>query len=129
MATVPFADEAVLADGWRPLTDAEAIRAPVLLAKASRIVRSEIPSVDARILAETLDQALVADVVCDMVRRVLAVPVDQQPASQVQQTAPGFSIGVTYSNPDGAMYMSKAERRRLGTGQRASTVDMFTPVV
>jgi hypothetical protein len=115
--------------GWRDLTEGEAARAALLLAKASRQIRAEFPSVDARILAGKLDPELVADVACDMVRRVLSVPTTQQPASQVQQSAGPFSFGVTLANPAGDMYLTKAERKKLSlSAQRAGSVDMLPPL-
>lgn len=124
-----FATPADVAAGWRPLSVGEDTRATALLDKASRAVRAEMPSVDARIGAGTLDPALVADVVCDMVRRVLVTPVDQQPVSQMQQAAGSFSLGMTFSNPTGDMYLTKADRRKLGISrQRAASIDV-TPVV
>lgn len=124
----PFADAADLASGWRPLTAAEAERARELVAKASRYLRAEFPQVDAKILAGLLDPDLVKDVVCDMVRRVLPIPVDQPAMTQIQQSAGPFSQGMTFSNPGADPYLTKADRRRLGMSeQRASTVDMFVP--
>lgn len=124
----PFAQVSDLPKGWRPLTTAEQGRAPDLLAKASRLLRAEFKA-SGRDYA-LVDPDLLADVVCDMARRALLVPLDQQPAAQVQQSAGGFSMGVTYANPAGEMYLTKAERRKLGlSAQRAGSVDMWTPPV
>lgn len=123
-----FATVQDVMDGWRLLTPEEYQRAVELVAKASRTIRAEIPTVDARLAAvpPTLDAALVMDVCCDMVRRTLGVPLDQQPVSQVQQSAGIFSQSMTLANPQGDMYLTKAERRRLGgSRQVARTVDMF----
>ncbi len=53
--------------GWRLLTPEEYQRAERLVAKASRTIRAEIPTVDARLAAvpPTLDAALVMDVCCE----------------------------------------------------------------
>lgn len=124
----PFATVDDLPKGWRPLTLAEKARAEGLLGKASRAIRAELPSVDARILAGRLDPDLVTDVVCDMVRRQLSTPVDREPATQVQQSAGPFSTGITYANPTGEPFLTKAERRRLGISrQKAGSVDMLPP--
>ena len=126
MAT-PFAEVTDLSKGWRALTTQEAARAADLLEKASRQVRAERPSVDDRIAAGTLDPDLVGDVVCDMVRRAIIVPVDQQPVTQFSEGTGPFSQSITYSNPDGNLYLSKNERRRLGLiRQRASSVETAT---
>lgn len=123
MATTPFATAADVAKGWRLLTSDETARASDLLAKASRQVRAEFPTIDARITAEAINPDLVADVVCDMVRRVLVAPVDQQPVSQMQQAAGPFSVGMTYANPTGDMYLTKSDRKKLGGAQRAASID------
>lgn len=127
-ALASLADPGAVSDGWRPLTTAEAGRVDALVAKASRLIRDELPSVDARILAGALDPLSVADIVCDMVRRQLGTPTDQPPASQVTQSASIFSVGVTYANPTGEPFLTKSERRRLGVGrQRAGSVDLLPP--
>lgn len=66
-----LADPNDVAAGWRPLTSDELTRVGALLDRASRMVRALVPTVDARIASGTLDPELVADVVCNMVRRVL----------------------------------------------------------
>lgn len=123
-----MADFATISDleaGWRPLSASERIRAAGLLAKASRTIRADAPGIDARIAADTLDAALVGDIACDLVRRILTVPTDQQPATQASQSAGPFSASITFANPTGDMYLTKAERRRLGISrQRAGFVDM-----
>lgn len=127
----------LLGDGGRDLTSEEKTRAEPLLGKASRILFAEFAKqnrdLDAMLAAvpPTISAELVADVVCDMVRR--ALPVQEGPAVTQQQMSAGtFSQGVTYAspNPDGSMYLTRADRRRLGLStQQARTVDMFTPVV
>jgi hypothetical protein len=123
-----FATSGDLTKGWRPLLQDETRRAPELIAKASRHLRAEFRSrdLDALIAAGTIDAGLVRDVICDMVRRVLVVPVDERPADQVTQASGPFSVGVKYTNPAGDMYLTKAERRKLGlTRPRAGGVDTW----
>lgn len=123
-----LADPNDVAAGWRPLTSDELTRVGALLDRASRMVRALVPTVDARIASGMLDPELVADVVCNMVRRVLATPTDQLRATTQEQTTAGpFSQSVSYSTSDAGMYLSKSDRTLLGVGaQRARTIDMFT---
>ncbi len=118
-----FATITELPNGWRPLTTDEIERAGWLLAKASRAIRAELPSVDARIAAGTLDPELASDVVCDMVRRQLSTPTDRDQVAQASETRGPFSMTATYANPTGEPYLTKAERRRLGISkQRAVSI-------
>lgn len=119
-----FAEVGDLESRWRPLTPVEAGRASVLLGDASVMLRAQFRSIDAKITAGTMDAALPLLVVCDMVKRALIAPVDDPAAVTRQQTAGPFSQSVTYSNPSGDLYISKADRRQLAGGQRASYVDL-----
>ena len=119
-----FAEVGDLESRWRPLTPAEAGRASVLLADASVMLRAQFRGIDAKITAGTMDAGLPLLVVCDMVKRALIAPVDDPAAVTRQQTAGPFSQSVTYSNPSGDLYISKADRRQLSGGQRASFVSL-----
>jgi hypothetical protein len=81
-----------------------------LLADASALVRSEFPDVDARITSNVLDAVAVQSVVANMVKRALLVP----DAGVSSQTAGPFAV--SYSNPDGSLYLRGAERAILGLG-------------
>lgn len=59
---------------WRPLSQPEKDRAWNLLAMASAVVRSKVPTVDDRIAADTLDEQIVRGVVAQMVIRALQNP-------------------------------------------------------
>ena len=92
-----------VADIWRPLTDAERARAENLIAKASAMLRAACPfDVDARIALkdtdptdpDALDKAIVAAVVADMVKRVMANP--EGVASKSESVGP-FSSSTTFT--------------------------------
>lgn len=70
----PLADPDDVAGIWRPLTTAELAAAEGQIRFASAIVRQQVPSVDARLAAGTLDPDLVRGVVASMVQRVLMNP-------------------------------------------------------
>jgi len=121
----PFAVSQDVADRWRPLSSTEQATAYTLLGDASATVRAECPGVDARIAALTLDPDVVKAVVCAMVKRSMAGGPDLAGVSNEQQTAGPFMRGVTYANPLGDLYLTRAERRRLGYGGvRAGNVPM-----
>ena len=122
----PFASVTDLESGWRTLSTAEKTRATTLLARASRKIRAQKPSIDALIAAETIDADLVGDVCCAMVKRVMQGPADLDGVSQHQQTTGPFQQGVTFVNPSGDMFLTKAERRDLRiTAQRAASIDLI----
>lgn len=111
---------------WRTLTSEESARVEVLIEDAEVVLRSECPGLDARIEAATLEVALVRAVVCGMVKRAMIGGAgDMLGVSSVQQGAGPFSQGLTYSNPMGDLYLTRADRRRLGfAGQKAFSVDL-----
>lgn len=113
-AMTAFATHADLAARWRPLSTAEQAQATVLLGDASAIVRAEIPTVDARILAATLDADLVKMVVCGMVKRAMIAADIGDGVSAQQQTAGPFAQSQTFLNPMGNLYLTKQDRRILG---------------
>lgn len=126
MATA-FASATDLAARWRPLSTAEEDTAETLLGDASVILRAECPDVDARltVVPPLLDPDLPKMIVCAMVKRAMIAGADVEGVTNTQQTAGPFSQSLTYSNPMGNLYLTKAERKMLGCGgQRAFTVDM-----
>lgn len=125
-----FATATDLAARWRPLSTAEQTQAGVLLGDASAILRAECSDVDARLSAipPTLDADIPKMIVCAMVKRAMLAGADVEGVTATQQTAGPFSQSLTYSNPMGNLYLTKAERRLLGCGgQRAFSVDMSPP--
>lgn len=127
--TPPFASTSDLEDRWRILSADETARATVLLTDASQMLLDE--DTQGRLSSLTEPTPTVIRVVCAMVRRAMASPVSIGPdISNLQQTTGPFSQGVTYANPSGDLYLSKAERRTLRfSRQRAGGVDMWTPPV
>lgn len=110
----PFATADDLAARWRALTPAEEERATVLLGDASAFVRATCAGIDARIEAETLELAVVVAVVVGMVKRAMLAGDLGEGIGQQQQTAGPFGTSLTFANPTGAVYLTKADRRLLG---------------
>jgi len=120
-----YATPGDLAARWRPLAPDEEARAGVLLADASAVLRATDDTLDARIAAGVLDPNLVRGVVCAMVKRAMVAGLDVEGVTQQSQTAGPYAASVSYANPSGSLYVTRAERRALGiTTQRAFTVSM-----
>lgn len=114
----------------RPLETAELPKVSALLSAASASLREEArrrgKDLDAMI-AENEDLAAIArDVVCNMVRRALAVDVSAEPMTQVSQSAMGYSVSGTYAVPGGSLYALSNELKRLGLRQaRVSALEPY----
>lgn len=121
MTDEPFATVEDLQARWRPLDPAETIRAQALLADASGIIRDAVREWE-KASADTLRR-----IVCAMVRRAMLTPAGAAPVSQMAETAGPFSQQMSFVNPAGDLYLTRAERRALtGTaGSRAWQVDLL----
>ena len=95
------------------------------LARASRYVRAEVPGIDHRIEHGLLDEELVADIVCEMVKSASSSPVEAGVTS-IQQGAGPYQGTAHFANPVGDLYLTKKQRRLLGGGHaRAGNVDLI----
>lgn len=110
-----------LAARWRPLNPGEEeTRAGVLLEDAAvRIDAAKPPA------SPAIDLPARLIVSCEMVKRALLTNPDQPAAVSTTQSAGPWSSGITYANPTGDLYLSKADRSLLGISrQRAGSVDL-----
>jgi hypothetical protein len=117
MAVVPVI-VSDLEDRWRPLSDAERERASVLLGDASRRVEARFPTLAARVSAGSLDPMTVVDVVTGMVRRVLVAGGTENITQQSQAIGP-FSLGQSFGNPMGNLYLTAEDVALLRDPARA----------
>lgn len=125
MALTPFATTNDLEARWRSLTPSETTQAATLLGDASTMLRSASPDVDSRLAAvpPTLDAGIPLMIVCSMVKRAMLAAGTDGVGSTYQTVGP-FANQVTYSNPLGNLYLTKAELKMLGvSGARAFTID------
>jgi hypothetical protein len=115
----PFATVADLEKRWHPLTPLDQERATVLLEDASiRLVElCRQAGID---VSESGDRflALARTVVCDMVKRVMAAPVDMPALTSLQTGAGPYQEMQSFANPSGDMYLTAAEKKLLGIGPR-----------
>ena len=119
-----------LATLWRPLTEAETARAAAVLEVVSASLRTA-----ARQAGRDLDSMIAADpdlaevarsVAVDVTARTLMTSTDQEPMTQITQSAGGYSTSGTYLVPGGGLYIKKSEWARLGLRrQRIGVIDFY----
>ena len=105
-----YADVSDLEVRWRTLTDDEQARAEALLDDASAMLDAYM-TVDE---ADKKQMQLLKIVTCNMVERAMSAGGDMYGVTQQSMTAVGFSQQLSYANPTGDLYITKAEKRMLG---------------
>lgn len=130
MADEPLATVADLESRWRPLTGTERLRAQTLLEDASDIIRAECPR------WRSLPPIRLRRVACAVVRRALLADEGGGPAGLLEArgtvasesvTTGPFTQQLSYSNPDGSLYLTRAERRTLRGAVLPGEVDLLRP--
>lgn len=89
-----------------------AARLPDMLLDATALIMAEVPAYAAG-TDPVLDRNAQA-VCCSIVHRALVSGISYEGISQASQTAGSYNASVTFANPDGALYLSGADRARLG---------------
>lgn len=106
---------------WRTLSTAEKARATVLLGDASVRVDVECPP-DADPPSDLEARKIV---VCEMVKRAMAVGVDSVGVTSVQMGAGPYQQTQQFNNPTGDLYLTKTDRKLLRCGgAQAFTIDI-----
>lgn len=105
-----FATVIDLESRWKLLNDQEHKQAAVLLADATDKIRSDYPQYYGKVSLRTLTR-----IVCQMVKRAM-LNSESSGITQSSQTVGSFTEGYTYSNPDGDLYITAAERKSLRVG-------------
>lgn len=120
---VPFATTDDLEARWHtPLTQEERRRATAALDDATALITDECAR--AGVDAASIRPATLTAITCAAVIRKLSTDDDHLGVTNAQQTAGSFSESFTYSNPMGDLYLTAAERKRLGLRrQRAFAAD------
>ena len=102
----------------RPLVGVEKQRADSLLKTVSASLRYE-----AKMVGKNLDEMIEKD---DIVMRELMTSTNQEPMTQVTQSALGYSVSGTYLVPGGGLFIKKSELSRLGLRrQRYGVIDFY----
>lgn len=109
----PLATIADLQKGWRDLSDDEALAANTLLERASAQLYTLLNNHGIAVDVSNEIQAInLCTVTCNMVRRVLDISAAN--VSQISQTIGSTTASMSFSNPDGSLYLTKADREMLG---------------
>lgn len=115
---------------WRVLKPIERERAQNLLETVSDSLRVEANKVgkdlDAMV-AESVSYANVAkSVTVDVVARTLMTATDQEPMTQVTESALGYSYSGSFLVPGGGLFIKDSELRRLGLKrQRYGVMNLY----
>lgn len=115
---------------WRPMSQQEQARAAELLktVSASLRVAAEQTGRDLDKMIENNPNlaAVAKSVAVDVVARVLMTSTDQEPMTQVTQSAGGYSASGTFLVPGGGIFIKRDELKRLGLRRpRYGAVDIY----
>ena len=115
---------------WRYLKQDETDRASFLLDVVSVSLRVEAEKVgkdlDAMVLKSAAYANVVKSVAVDIVARTLMTSTDQEPMTQFNQTALGYSASGSFLVPGGGLFIKKSELARLGLRrQRYGVINLY----
>ena len=115
---------------WRPLKPGEIERAESLLTVVSDSLRIEAKKVGKNLDALVTDSVSYANVVksvtVDVVARTLMTSTDQEPMTQVTESALGYSVQGSFLVPGGGLFIKNSELARLGLRrQRYGVMEIY----
>lgn len=116
---------------WRPFKNLdEANKAESLLEVVSDSLREEAKKVgkdlDKMVEESPSFATVVKSVTVDVVARTLMTSTDQEPMTQVSQSALGYSVQGTFLVPGGGLFIKRSELARLGLRrQRYGVIDFY----
>ena len=115
---------------WRYLKQDETDRASFLLEVVSDSLRVEAEKVgkdlDAMVLKSAAYANVVKSVAVDIVARTLMTSTDQEPMTQFNQSALGYSASGSFLVPGGGLLIKKSELARLGLRrQRYGVINLY----
>ena len=115
---------------WRSLKFDERKRAEALLKIVSDSLREEAKKVskdlDKMVLDSPSYQSVVKSVTVDVVARTLMTSTDQEPMTQMAESAMGYSFSGSYLVPGGGLFIKEYELKRLGfKKQRYGVIDLY----
>ena len=125
-----FASVQDITDLFRPLTPEETQRAMALLPVVSDSIRQEAKKagkdIDSMLENGDLLEGVLKSVTVDVVSRALMTSTDQEPMTQMSQSALGYSVSGTYLVPGGGLFIKKSELARLGLKrQRYGVINLY----
>nr|DAX46973.1 MAG TPA: hypothetical protein [Caudoviricetes sp.] len=115
---------------WRSLKFDERKRAEALLKIVSDSLREEAKKVskdlDKMVLDSPSYKSVVKSVTVDVVARTLMTSTDQEPMTQMAESAMGYSFSGSYLVPGGGLFIKESELKRLGfKKQRYGVIDLY----
>lgn len=115
---------------WRQLESKEVDRAQSLLKVVSNSLRVEARKVgknlDLMIFDDEVYRSVVKSVTVDIVARTLMTSTDQEPMTQMTESALGYSWSGSYLVPGGGLFIKNSELQRLGLKkQRYGVIDFY----
>lgn len=115
---------------WRVLKTDERPRAGELLTVVSDSLRYEAIKVgkdlDAMLQSQPSLVSVAKSVTVDVVARTLMTSTDQEPMSQLSESALGYTVSGTYLIPGGGLFIKNSELSRLGLRrQRYGVIDFY----
>lgn len=125
-----FATIEDITDLWRSMTPAETERAYALLPVVSDNLREEARRVgkdlDKMVDEDSVYANVVKSVVVDIVSRTLMTSTNQEPMTQMSESALGYSWQGSFLVPGGGLFIKKSELARLGLRkQRYGVIDFY----
>lgn len=125
-----FATVQDVIDLKRALSTDESTRAGKLIPVICDSLRYEASKVgkdlDAMISADSALATVAKSVVVDIVMRELMTSTEDEPMTQMSQSAMGYTISGTYLSPGGGLFIKKSELARLGLRrQRYGVIDFY----
>lgn len=115
---------------WRALKFDEEKRAEALLEVVSHSLRVEAKKIgkdlDGLVATDPSFATVVKSVTVDVVARTLMTSTDQEPMTQVAESALGYSFSGSYLVPGGGLFIKDSELKRLGLKkQRYGVIDIY----
>ena len=115
---------------WRTLKFDEEKRAEALLEVVSHSLRVEAKKVskdlDGLVATDPSFAMVVKSVTVDVVARTLMTSTDQEPMTQMAESALGYSFSGSYLVPGGGLFIKDSELKRLGLKkQRYGVIDIY----
>lgn len=115
---------------WRTLKFDERKRAEALLEVVSNNLRVEARKIgkdlDILVSEDSSYASVVKSVTVDVVARTLMTSTDQEPMTQMAESALGYSFSGSYLVPGGGLFIKDSELKRLGLKkQRYGVIDIY----
>lgn len=125
-----FATVDDLKELWRTLKFDEEKRAEALLEVVSHSLRVEARKIgkdlDILVSEDSSYASVVKSVTVDVVARTLMTSTDQEPMTQMAESALGYSFSGSYLVPGGGLFIKDSELKRLGLKkQRYGVIDIY----